>query len=272
MVGRTLTEIRSELESLATPEGAYYVRCGRTGERPVPVDGLRFPDRETAAEAARAAHSYRAALRRYDPQAPCYDFVVCERDDDRAWSFPPADGATRPLVAYCHDLAGAVFEALSEGDHGGVERAAMEAYLSAAETTPRDRLCLSLLSTTATTLRDRLSVAEQTAVVSRAATQLPAVSTRSDPVTDAFDHLAAVSLLKEFTARADGREVRVSGYRLPVIKRRLPTLPISVELHRRARQAPVVARARPTGTDDWTVSLSNDVDASDPVSVPVAPF
>jgi hypothetical protein len=38
MVGRTLREIRGELESLADDGGRYYVRCGRTGERPVPVD------------------------------------------------------------------------------------------------------------------------------------------------------------------------------------------------------------------------------------------
>jgi hypothetical protein len=78
MVDARLTTIREQVERLAADAGEYYVVCGRTGERPVPVAGLRFPDRETATTAARTADAYRTVLRQYDPDAPVYDLVVCQ--------------------------------------------------------------------------------------------------------------------------------------------------------------------------------------------------
>jgi|AntDeeMetagen134_2_1112570.scaffolds.fasta_scaffold16614_1 hypothetical protein len=84
----TLNAIRGRIESLATPTGNYYVVCGRTGHQPVPVDGTWFPDRETAAEAAQTATAYRTVLRKYDPQTPVHDFVVCQQVEDR-WSNCP---------------------------------------------------------------------------------------------------------------------------------------------------------------------------------------
>lgn len=78
MDDRTLSMIRDRIETLASATGEYYVVCGRTGERPVPVSGLRFADRATAREAAQTATAYRALLRQFDPKAPVYDFVVCQ--------------------------------------------------------------------------------------------------------------------------------------------------------------------------------------------------
>ena len=64
------------LEELAVSGGEYLVVCARTGTSPVPVAGKRFPDHETAVEAARVAAAYRTALRGYDDRAPVYDLVV----------------------------------------------------------------------------------------------------------------------------------------------------------------------------------------------------
>jgi len=74
----TLAAVRERIEALASPGEEYYVVCGRTGERPVPVAGRSFPDRETAAEAAQTASAYRGLLREYDPEAPVYDFIACQ--------------------------------------------------------------------------------------------------------------------------------------------------------------------------------------------------
>ena len=55
MVGRTLRDLRERLTALASPNGRYVVACARTGERPTPIAGLRFGDRETAAAATEIA-------------------------------------------------------------------------------------------------------------------------------------------------------------------------------------------------------------------------
>ncbi|WP_436931734.1 DUF7551 domain-containing protein [Halosimplex halobium] len=268
MIGRTLTDIRAELEELAEDSGEYYVQCGRTGERPVPVDGRRFPDRETAVQAVRVAHAYRATLRRYDPRAPWYDFVVCEADgdpgDDCAWSFPPAtaeSASQRALVAYCHDLAGAVFEALSASDHDGVERAVMDEYLAAAERTPdRDRLCLQLLATMAAELDSRLPDPARAEALQRATAHLPAVEGGTRPVRAALAHLRSVGLVDGF-ALVDGHwdrphAVTVRGYELRPRDGRLPTLPLSVETVRRTAGRPRVATSVTPVDDGWRIALS----------------
>lgn len=81
MSGDTLSAIRDRIETLATEGGEYFVVCGRTGERPVPVENKRFPDRETAVTAAQTATAYRAVLREYDPRTPVYDLVVCQASE-----------------------------------------------------------------------------------------------------------------------------------------------------------------------------------------------
>lgn len=269
MIGRTLTGIRAELESLADPDGDYYVQCGRTGERPVPVDDRRFPDRATAVEAVRVAHAYRATLRRYDPRAPWYDFVVCEATTDpnagREWTLPPSAGAgtddDRTTVAYCHDVAGAVFEALSASDHDPVERAVMDAYLRSAESAPdRDRLCLELLATMAAELQARLPAHARADALQQATTHLPAVEGTENPVRDALEHLRSMGLLADYALgneRGNRPEsVLLRGYELSPFDGRLPTLPLSLETTRRAVGRPPVVTGATRTDDGWRVSLS----------------
>ncbi|MFC7131297.1 DUF7551 domain-containing protein [Haloferax chudinovii] len=210
MVGTTLTQIRTHIESLASDDGSYELVCGRTGERPVPVDGLRFEDRATAEAAAREARKYRSALRRYDPKVPYYDLIVSEREAQSRFSGasttasaegwatagatpglpkPPcelglgpdadggaecADGGDRAeRVEFCHRVAAAVFEALVEADHRAVETAVMDAYFDLAETmSSADDLCLRLLESMATALHVHLASAEQADVLERAASHL----------------------------------------------------------------------------------------------------
>ena len=78
MTGPTLHTIRTTLDALAVDGGRYCIVCARTGEHPVPVAGLRFGDRSTAARAARIARRYRARLRQYDPRVSVHDLIVCE--------------------------------------------------------------------------------------------------------------------------------------------------------------------------------------------------
>jgi hypothetical protein len=92
MAPPTLIDIREHIEDLASDAGRYYVVCARTGDRPVPAAGHRFPDRAAARAAARATERYRAALRRYDPRTPRHDLVV-RRDARRGVS--PRPGAAR---------------------------------------------------------------------------------------------------------------------------------------------------------------------------------
>ncbi|WP_089769514.1 DUF7552 domain-containing protein [Halobellus clavatus] len=63
---------------LATDAGEYTVVCARTGVQPVPVVGHRFPDRETAERAARAAEEYRAARRRDDHRLRRHDLIATD--------------------------------------------------------------------------------------------------------------------------------------------------------------------------------------------------
>ena len=79
MPDSTLTDTRDRIEALASADGRYYVTCARTGDRPVPAAGHRFPNRATARTAARLTERYRAVLRRYDPQTPSYNLIVCQR-------------------------------------------------------------------------------------------------------------------------------------------------------------------------------------------------
>jgi len=76
MVGTT-TEKFASIERLASDDGAYYVVCARSGERPVrsPASGSRPAGRGGRPQ---ATEQYRAALRRYDPRLPFYDPIVCQ--------------------------------------------------------------------------------------------------------------------------------------------------------------------------------------------------
>lgn len=70
-----LRETRRRIEALADG-GPYRVASARTGEPPVPVAGLRFPTRATAAAAAQLTRAYRVALRRWDPALAWVDPIV----------------------------------------------------------------------------------------------------------------------------------------------------------------------------------------------------
>lgn len=221
MLGTMLRDLRTHIESLAAADGRYTLVCGRHGEQPVPADGLWFPTRVAARQAARATTQYRTALRRYDPGLPQYDIVVCQGHPSVTEpSSPPADASTptahttspadtesssptptsppmtdapgssapdasvdRPLVTFCHRVAAAVFETLAADGDTEVETAVMDAYLEHAERQPTaDGLCLRLLESMATVLADRLTPREQAAVLSAAADRLPDVA--PSPVVD----------------------------------------------------------------------------------------
>ena len=76
MTEPTLGYVRAQIDALAVDVGRYAIMCARTGEHPVPIGGLRFPDRETATRAARVAQYYRKRLRRYDSHVACHDLIV----------------------------------------------------------------------------------------------------------------------------------------------------------------------------------------------------
>ena len=71
-----LRQCRRRIERLADPDGRYRIGCAGCGTSPVPVDGLAFPDRETAALAAALAAAYRDHLRRWDERASVHDLIV----------------------------------------------------------------------------------------------------------------------------------------------------------------------------------------------------
>lgn len=264
MIGTTLGDIRDHIEALASEEGEYSLVCSRYGDRPVPAAGLQFESRPTARAAAQATEQYRAALRRYDPQLPHYDVIVCQnrrRDDvvtetsqqssdsnDWSLSEPILDkrrSERRELVEFCHRIAATVFETLSDGGYDGVETAVMDTYLELAETVPDpDDLCLCLLESMAAELDTRLAPTEQRDVLSGAACRLtpPALPAGEESVEATLTHLQHLGLLGDYTysprsgERNDGTQpvvISLSGYALAPHDGRLPTLPIVVELYRR---------------------------------------
>lgn len=288
MVGTTLNDIRAHIETLASDDGTYVVRCGRTGERPVPVSGLRFDGRTTAHSAARAAAQYRAALRRYDPQVPYYDLIVCEDRgpvvsavDTRESQLPasrematervtgPAESGSEParrrLVEFCHSTAATVFETLSDEGYDGVETAVMDAYFDLAETCPHDCLCLVLLESMAMELDAGLPPEDQAAVLASAARRLSPADTTANPVSATLSALEDRGLLSGYTRSpwsVDGRDgsrstvVQLSAYALAPRDGRLPVLPIALELYRhRPEWVPSSFRVGDVG-DGWQLTLT----------------
>jgi hypothetical protein len=261
MIGTTLTELRDRIESLASDAGNYYLVCARTGDRPVPAEHLYFDGRRTARTAARATEQYRETLRRYDPQMPYYDVIVCEDHGtelpDRAsplraeqsWTLsepvlddagPPAE--RRTLVEFCHRVAAAVFETLSKAGYDEVETAVMDTYFALAERTgDPNELCLGLLEGMATELATRLDPTEQADILARAGARLPSTGSAEEPVAATFAWLRRCGLLEEYiqsppTVHADGTRsivVRLSGYALSPQDGHLPVLPVVLDLYRR---------------------------------------
>ncbi len=299
----TLDVIRDHIESLACEDGAYYVVCGRTGDRPVPVGGNRFDSRAAARSAARAAEQYRTRLRRYDPRAPYYDPIVCQETDPvgdgahqgrsgnsgyESMSEPVLHGSAPDsvlgdphLVGFCHSLAAAVYGSLSENGHDAVETAVMDAYFDLAESVPDpDQLCLCLLERMATELHRRLTPAEQTAVLAGAATRLPAPEPADRPVSATLSLLEARGLLGGYTRSPwsidldDGTRSVVlwlSEYALSPRQGRLPVVPIVLGLHRHDPGRPPASLRVADDSDGWRLTLVL-ADESEPDGVASAPI
>jgi hypothetical protein len=301
MVGPTLIDIREHIEALASEDGQYYLRCGRTGDRPVPTAGTRFPDRATARAAARATEQYRSALRRYDPQVPYYDLIVCEappQDTTAAHVREPeadspqdslskpvlTDSATperRDLVEFCHRVAGAVFEALSEAGYDGVESGVMDAYFQHAETVgDPDELCLCLLESMASELHARLSPADQAEVLTDAAARLESPSGGDSPLDASLTALEQRGLIESYTRSpysvdldggAGAVVVQISGYALSAHGGRLPVLPLTLELcrHHTEQSPQSVQVAAVDGRWQLTFSLADAGSQNGIVSAPI---
>jgi hypothetical protein len=305
MVGTTLVEIRAHVEALATTDGAFLVRCSRTGDRPVPISGLRFESRAAARNAARAAEQYRTTLRRYDPQLPYHDLIVCQetgavgpRSGSRARWTQGSQNSTEPtrtgrivettpdpnrrgLVEFCHTVAAAVFETLSEEGYDAVETAVMDAYFELAETVPDpDGLCLCLLESMATELDEQLPPARQADVLAGAATRLPPLDGADRPVSATLSGLQARGLLGSYTRSPwsvdldDGTRsvvVRFSEYALSSRHGRLPVLPIVLELRRHRPDWPPSSVEAVDVGDEWRLTLvqARETEPSGLVSAPI---
>lgn len=299
MVGPTLIDIREHIEDLATDDGRYYVVCGRTGDRPVPAVGNRFPDRATARAAARATEQYRSALRRYDPQVPYYDLVVCEEvtggarpHPDESTTGPGPDRLTDPivtdsptadrrdLVEFCHRVAGAVFETLSEAGYDDVETAVMDAYFDLAETVgDHDELCLCLLESMAAELDDRLGPAAQADVLADAAARLESPAGDAEPFEATFLALARRGFIESyshspFPAESDTPAdvvVQISGYALSARHGRLPVLPLTLELCRQHPGRPPQSVQVKAVDGCWQLTFGH-AEATDPDGLVNAPI
>lgn len=301
MVGVTLVEIREHIESLASGEGEFYVVCGRTGDRPVPAADKRFDGRETAEDAARATERYRAALRRYDPQLPHYDLIVCQAagsaHPSRSRSWPRAEAsqpraapapAERPLeperrtlVEFCHRVAAAVFETLSQNGCGAVESTVVDAYVDLAESVADpDELCLCLLESMATELNAELSPTDQAAVLSEAATRLGPTETGSNPLTETLAFLEHRGLIggyarSPWSIDLDGESrstvIELSEYALSPRDGRLPVLPVVLDLYRRRPDSAPSSLCAVGVEGGWRVTLGIDPDAQ-PTGLSSAPI
>lgn len=300
MVGTTLVEIREHVEALASDDGDYYLACARTGERPVPAVGMRFDGRAAARSAAQATEHYRAALRRYDPRLPCYDVIAREDVDPRSATHrathrdgdgPPTRGSNaaeresatdrRSLVEFCHRVAAAVFETLSDAGHDAVESAVMDAYFDLAETVgDPDDLCLRLLESVAAELGAHLDPAVQADVVADAAALLTPAEPTDEPVTATLADLRRLGLVGEYARSpasvdlaAGTRTVVVdmSGYALSPRNGRLPVLPLVLDVRRRRPDwQPSVLRVVDVD-DGWRVEfvLARDGDPDGLATVPI---
>jgi len=305
MVGTTLVEIREHVEALAAADGEFLVRCGRTGDRPVPVSGLRFEGRATARNAARAARQYRTALRRYDPRVPYCDLIVCQagpvvpgsgpeacspsgsrRATARAPSEPVAshgrdDPGRGRLVEFCHTVAAAVLETLSEDGFRAVETAVMDAYFELAETVGApDDLCLCLLESMASELHERLSPADQAEVLTDAAVRLESPSGDDNPLDASLAALEQQGFIEGYRCSpcsidldggAGAVVVQISGYVLAARDGRLPVLPLTLELCRHYTEQPLQSVQVTAVDGGWqlTFVLSDTGDHNSLVSVPI---
>ncbi len=158
-----------------------------------------------------------------------------------------------------------MFEALSTADHDAVESAVMDTYFALAEErSDPDDLCLRLLESMASELRRGLDPADQAAVLTDAASRLPA-ATDGDPVAGAFGRLVGAGVVGSYAADAAGSPdpggsvsaaVRISEYALTPRHGRLPTLPVVLELCRHGDRSLPPAAIRVTAVDGgWRLRI-----------------
>jgi hypothetical protein len=307
VVGTTLLDIRDHIEDLSTDGGRYYLRCARTGDRPVPAVGARFPDRCTARDAARATEQYRSTLRQYDPQVPYYDVVVCEDTgpmvsprevcdcgSKSAWdlSTPVLERDGREpdrnaLIEFCHRLAAAVFETLSATVDDAVEMAVMDTYFEQAECIEsRDQLCLCLLESMASEIDAHLDPDEQATLLETAASRLDVsglgdpTGGGADPIEATFEELRCRGVVGEYRCRPAGFDpganarrvvVECSTYALREREGHLAVLPIVLECYRRNPTWPPTTIEVEPAEEGWriTVELSGQATPERLSTVPV---
>ena len=297
MVGTTLAEIRDHIESLASDDGTYSVRCGRTGERPVPVDGMRFDSRPLAERAVYAAEQYRAALRRYDPRLPYYDLIVSQVDESNTlggWGMSESDRGERhiepdpsteavhsPVVEFCHQIAAAVFETLCDSGYRDVETAVMDVYFELAESVRNpDNLCLCLLESMAAELDQRLTPPEQAEIFTEAAARLSPTESVNDSVSAALKTLEECGLLTGYLCspasidrddRTRSVDVRISGYALSPIDGCLPVLPLVLGVYCNRPEWPLSSLHVADVDDGWRLTFvhSRERDPTNLASVPI---
>lgn len=279
-MSRPLEHVREYIEALASETGDYYLVCARYGDRPVPTSGLRFESRATARAAARATTHYRQQLREYDSDLPRYDIIVCQdasnpthgRGRNRCapageWAMtdPVVTGEDQTLIAFCHQIVGAVFEALSKSGYREVESAIMDCYFESAERlSDPDELCLRLLERMASQLARRLPPTKQAAVLARAASELETESVTDQPVAAACADLRTHGVVEDVArspwsvSAAEGtREITVelAGYALAARDDRLPILPIIVDCFGRGLdRAPTTTQVERTD-DGWKLTF-----------------
>lgn len=273
----TLCDIREYIEALASDDGEFYIVCGRYGDRPVPAGGLRFDSRATARAGARAVRRYRERLRGYDPKLPYYDLIVCQDSDPEhddcpttAWTVtePVVNGSGNSptgLVKFCHRVAGAVFEALSNSGHEEIEQSILDSYIDlATELSDRDELSLCVLESAAGELARCLPPAEQAAVLARAAARLDTGDVAEQPVATACADLRTHGMVEDVarspwavSAADDHRQISIelSGYALSERDQRLPILPVVIACFGRGLDhAPTTTRVEPLD-DGWELTF-----------------
>lgn len=304
MVGTTLVEIREHIKTLSVTDGEFLIRCGRTGNQPVPVCGLRFEKRSTAQSAAHAARQYRTALRQYDPQLPYYDLIVCQETTGILKQRPKACSLAEPqttqtlfdrvlnhkrdkphsrLVEFCHTAAAAILETFSEGGHDTVESAVVDTHFKFAETVDDpDELCLCLLESMSSELDQHLFNADQTEIIVDAAARLELPLEGQSPLDTTLASLKRQGVIGEYTRSPKltvidtddsigTAMIQVSGDALSARNGRLPVLPLTLELcrHRTERlPQPVWVTAM---DDSWQLmfALTNKGDQSGIMCAPI---
>lgn len=283
-MSRSLEHVREYIEALASESGEYYLACARYGDRPVPSAGLRFESRATARAAARATTHYRQRLREYDPDLPRYNIIVCQDASDPThrrggsrcapadeWALTDpvvteqATGGDQTLIAFCHRIVGAVFEALSKRGYREIESAVMDCYFESAERlSDPDELCLHLLERMASELARQLPPTKQAAVLARAASELDTASVADQPVAAACADLRTHGVVEDVSrspwsvSATEGTRrivVELSGYALSAHEQQLPILPIIVDCFGRGLdRAPTTTQVK-RSDDGWKLTF-----------------